>query len=99
MMEGENMVIEEMDNDLLIQMDRTRGYHRDLSGRVKYRETTHSHNISWDGKHLEFEIWMPSGAGGYEVFYSLTLLNRNTLSGTKQASGSPTKIEVEFKRR
>jgi len=98
-MEGEAMVIEEIDNRLSMRMDRLRGYHRGPSGQAKYRETTNSHNISWDGKHLEFEIWMPSGAGAYEVCYSLTLSEPNTLSGTKQASGSPLKIEVEFKRR
>jgi hypothetical protein len=98
-MEGESMVIEEIDNRLSIRMDRLRGYHRGPSGQAKYRETTHSNNISWDGKHLEFEIWMPSGAGGYEVFYSLTLSDPNTLLGTKQASGSSLKIEVEFKER
>jgi hypothetical protein len=98
-MEGEVMVIEEIDNRLSIRMDRLRGYHLGPSGQAKYRETTHSNNISWDGKHLEFEIWMPSGAGGYEVFYSLTLSDPNTLLGTKQASGSSLKIEVEFKER
>jgi len=98
MMEGETMVIEEIDNGLSIRMDRLRGYHLGPSGQAKYRETTHSHNISWDGKHLEFEIWMPSGAGAYEVSYSLTLSGQNTLFGTKQASGSSLKIEVEFEK-
>jgi hypothetical protein len=97
-MEGEVMVIEEIDNRLSIRMDRLRGYHLGPSGQAKYRETTHSHNISWDGKHLEFEIWMPSGAGAYEVSYSLTLSGPNTLFGTKQASGSSLKIEVEFEK-
>ena len=97
-MEGESMVIEEIDNRLSIRMDRLRGYHLGPSGQAKYRETTHSHNISWDGKHLEFEIWMPSGAGAYEVSYSLTLSGPNTLFGTKQASGSSLKIEVEFEK-
>jgi hypothetical protein len=87
-----------------IQMDRIGGGHyRNLSGQLKYkyRGTKHSRNISWDGKQLKFEIWMPSAAGDYKVFYALTLLDRNTLCGTKQAqaSGSPTRIEVEFKRR
>ena len=98
-MEGESMVIEEIDNRLSIRMDRLRGYHRGPSGQAKYRETTNSHKISWDGKHLEFEIRMPSGAGAHEVSYSLALSTPNTLSGTKQANGSPTKIEVELKRR
>jgi len=40
---------------------------------------------------------MPIG-GGYEVFYSLTLSDPNTLFGTKQASGSSLKIEVEFEK-
>ena len=101
-MEGEYMVIGEMDGEFFIQMDRIGGGHyRNLSGQLKYkyRGTKHSRNISWDGKQLKFEIWMPSAAGDYKVFYALTLLDRNTLCGTKQASGSPTRIEVEFKRR
>lgn len=97
--QGENMFIEERKNRLSIQMKRP-GARVDPSGQYMkfgYKQTTNTENISWDGKHLEFEIWMPTG-GGYEVFYSLTLSDPNTLFGTKQASGSSLKIEVEFEK-
>jgi len=89
---NETMIIEDLGGKISIKMQRP------AMSRRHRRDSYVKKNTTWDGKNLKFTIRAPSSRGGYDVFYSLTLLDQNTLSGIKQAEDSPTQIPLEFKR-
>ena len=66
--------------------------------KIEYDKLKHTaqlgRNVKWDGKRLEF---IDSGKE-YDVYYKLTLIDKDTLKGTKQAKGSAYIANMNFKK-